>query len=100
MENELLEQIAELIRKQFEIFAASHPVAPQLLYTRVQAANLLGLAVTSLDLLIGRGDIRVRHFGSKILIPHEELVRVSKKDFDILWPEKGPNGTRRYVVKA
>lgn len=93
-DNELLDRIAELIKRALESFASAHPLGPQLLYTRSQAANLLGLGVASLDMLIGRGDIRVRHFGSKVLIAHEELVRVSKKDFDAIWPEK-TNGTKQ-----
>lgn len=90
-ENILLEQIAHIIDRKLEVFFADHPLAPQLLYTRVQAANLLGTSLSTLKKLISRGDLRVRRWGSSVLVPHDELVRISKKDIEILWPER-PNG--------
>lgn len=96
-ENELLRRIAELIKREFERFAANHPLGPQLLYSRKQASNLLSISLRSLQVLIDRGDIHVRRIGARRLIPHDELVEVSKKNFDVLWLEKEPNGTRRDV---
>lgn len=95
-ENELLKRITELIHREFERFAANHP-GQQLLYTRVQASNLLGISLSSLQILIARGDIGIHRIAKRVLISHEELVRVSKIDFDTLWPKKGPNGTRRQI---
>lgn len=82
------ERIAELIDKKLQHFVADHPLSPQLLYTRNQAANLLGTSLSTLKLLIDRGDLRVRRWGSSVLISHEELLRISRKDFSTLWPAK------------
>lgn len=87
-DNILLEQIAHIIDRKLEVFLADHPLSPQLLYTRKQAANVLGTSLSTLRLLIDRGDLRVRRWGSSVLIPHDELVRISKKDIEILWPER------------
>lgn len=95
----LVERIAERISKLLEHFALSHPLGPQLLYNKEQAANQLGVSTGSLQILIDRGDVRVRRWGSRVLIPREELERVAKKEFAELWPEKGPDGkTRRRIV--
>ena len=71
---------------------------PKLLYSRKEAAELLSISMSSLEILIARGDVRTRHFGKKRLIPYEELIRVSKRDIGKIWPEKGPNGTRRRIA--
>jgi Helix-turn-helix domain len=55
----------------------SHPVAPRLLYDRKEAARQLSISVRSLDYLIAGKKIAIRRIGSRILIPHEELVRLA-----------------------
>lgn len=84
----IVERIAERISKLLERFVLDHPLSPQVLYSRKQAANMLGTSLSTLKLLIDRGDLRVRRWGSAVLVPHEELLRIAKKDIDILWPEK------------
>jgi hypothetical protein len=55
----------------------SQPTAPRLLYSREEAAYQLSLSVRSLDHLIAGKKIEIRRIGSRILIPHEELVRLA-----------------------
>lgn len=67
----------------------------KLLYSRKEAATLLSISVASLEILISRGEIRVRHLGTRQLIPHEELERLARRDIAEIWPTKGPEGTTR-----
>jgi hypothetical protein len=57
----------------------SHPPAARLLYSRQAAADQLSISVRSLDYLITNRKITVRHIGSRVLIPHDELVRLATK---------------------
>ena len=90
---DLFNRIAKLIDKKLE----EHPSA-KLLYSRKEAAELLSISLATLQILIARGEIRTRRFGTRRLIPHEELLRVAKKDIPEIWPEKGPHGTRRRIA--
>lgn len=83
-----LDDIRMIIREELDGFALRHPMACQLLYTKSQAAILLGISVASLEILINRGEIKMRRFGSRKLIPHGELQRVANKDIPKLWPER------------
>lgn len=84
----ITKQLAELDKK-----VADH--GRKLLYTRKEAAELLSISVASLQILIHRGEIRIRHFGSRQLIPHAELERLAQRDVAQIWPQKGPQGTTR-----
>lgn len=96
----LLERIAQLLRELLDKkLEESAPGKKQkLLYTRKEAAELLSISVGSLQILISRGDIRIRRFGNRHLIPREELERLAHKDITQIWPEKGPQGTRRRIA--
>lgn len=52
----------------------------RILYDRKTAAVKLSLSVRSLDYLIAQKEILVRRVGTKILIPHGELIRFSRQD--------------------
>jgi hypothetical protein len=54
-----------------------HTNASRLLYTRKEAAYQISISVRSLDYLIAGKQIVTRRIGSRILIPHEELVRLA-----------------------
>jgi excisionase family DNA binding protein len=54
--------------------------APRLLYPRKEAAFQLGLSVRNLDYRILKGTIRARRVGSRVLVPHEELVKFASRD--------------------
>ena len=95
LEDDNFIRIGKILDAKLNAWAEAHPLGQQLLYTRRQAAIILAVSTSSIDILINRGELRIRRWGSKRLIPHEELVRVSKKDFSSIWPEKGDKGTRR-----
>jgi hypothetical protein len=54
-----------------------HNDAPRLLYDRKEAARQLSISIRSLDYMIAGRKIDTRRIGSRILIPHEELVRMA-----------------------
>jgi excisionase family DNA binding protein len=47
----------------------------RLLYDKQTAAETLSISLRSLNYLLSRGKIRFRRVGSRVLIPHAELVR-------------------------
>lgn len=57
-----------------------HQHEPRLLYDRKSAARQLSISVRSLDYLIVRGSVGARRIGSRVLIPHEELVKAALRD--------------------
>jgi excisionase family DNA binding protein len=65
----------------------SHP-APRMLYTRREAAKLLSLSVSTVQMLISRNLLGSRKIGSKRLIPHASLVAFSQKNLPSLWLPK------------
>jgi excisionase family DNA binding protein len=64
----------------------SHPETPcrqsnaRLLYSRKEAAYQLSISTRAIDYLIATREIAVRRNGSRILIPHAELVRYARAD--------------------
>lgn len=54
--------------------------AERILYTRVEAANLLSISVSSLDRLIADKRLAARRIGRKVLLPHVELMKLSCRD--------------------
>jgi excisionase family DNA binding protein len=70
------------------------------LLSRSDAAQFLGLAVSSIDLLIARGELRARRLGRRVLVPHAELVKFSKSDHGSIWPAKVNGRTTRNVRVA
>jgi hypothetical protein len=51
-----------------------------LLYDRRRAAAALSISIRSLDYLIASGSVRVRHIGSRVLVPAIELRRLAGED--------------------
>ena len=97
-DSNLINRITDLL-EQFEQKLQEHAAVNKLLYTRQEAAALLSISVESLDLIILHGDIRVRHVGRRRLVHREELERFAKsKAITAIWPEKGPDGTRRRIA--
>jgi hypothetical protein len=60
-----------------QISTESHTLAPRLLWDRKGAALQLSISIRALDYLIAGKQIATRRIGSRILIPHEELVRLA-----------------------
>ena len=64
-------------------------------YSREEAADALSLSVSTIDVLIGRGMLRVRRQGRRVLIPISEIQRFAKRDVAHIWPEKKNGHTVR-----
>lgn len=62
--------------------------APRMLYTRREAAKILSLSVSTIQMLVSRGLLSSRKIGSKRLIPHASLVAFSQKNLPSLWLPK------------
>ncbi len=50
----------------------------RLLYSKRDAAEQLSISLRSLNYLISRGELRFRRIGSRVLVPHGELVQFSR----------------------
>ena len=57
---------------------------PRLLYTREDAAYQLSVSVATLDRLIGKKELTARRIGRSVLIPHGELVKLSRRDVPVI----------------
>ena len=59
----------------------AHPCTlTRVLYTRDCAAHQLSINVRTLDRLIGNKQLTARRIGRKVLVPHVELMKLSRKD--------------------
>lgn len=58
------------------------------LYSRNEAAEALGLSLATIDVLVGRGMLRTRRQGKRVLIPQEEIERFAKREHASIWPPK------------
>src|ERR1700683_1068899 len=63
-------------------------LAPKLLYTRPEAAGMLSISVSSLDVLIGRGMLRAVRKGRRVLVHKTELERIARQNIPTIWPAK------------
>jgi hypothetical protein len=64
-------------------------------YSREQAAAQLAIPVSTLDVQIGIGRIRVERQGRRVFILHSELERFAGRSFAFLWPAKQNGKTVR-----
>lgn len=69
----------------------------RLLYSRAEAAALLSISVSSIDVMVGRGMIRSRRQGRRVLIPKTEVERVSRQNIPRIWPAKENGKTVRAI---
>lgn len=53
---------------------------PRILYARQEAARLLSVSVRTIDRLISTKALAVRRIGRSVLIPHVELMKLSRRD--------------------
>jgi excisionase family DNA binding protein len=52
----------------------------RILYSREDAAHQLSISVSTLDRLIGGKHLTARRIGRKVLVPHIELMKLSRRD--------------------
>ena len=97
--DKLQDQVAELTAQIADLKAAprEHWVATgsKVFVSKKDAAAVLSISVSSLDLLIVSGEIKVRRMGNRVLIPREQLERLTKRDIPAVWPKKRQGKTVR-----
>lgn len=69
-----------------------------LLLSRKDAASALSLSLSTIAMLIGTGQLRVRRHGRRVLIPVSEVERFAKRDVAHLWPAKVNGKTTRHAA--
>ena len=57
---------------------------PRILYTREDAAHQLSISIATLDRLIGKKEITARRIGRSVLIPHSELLKLSRRNVPVI----------------
>ena len=70
------------------------------LLTREEARAQLKISLSSLEVAIGRGMIRVRRIGPRVFIQQSEIERFVRRDVPRIWPEKKDGKTARSVLGA
>ena len=60
--------------------AEHQPVAGQILYGVEQAARVLGISAKFLRVCIGRGELRTRRCGTRLLLHRRELEKFAEHD--------------------
>jgi excisionase family DNA binding protein len=70
------------------------------LLTREEARAQLKIAVSTLDVAIRQGMIKVRRIGVRVLIPQSELDRFVRRDVHHIWPQKKDGKTVRSPLGA
>lgn len=56
---------------------AHQRILPRLLYSKREAAQMLGISPNTVTRDIGLGTIAARHYGRRVLIPREEIERIA-----------------------
>jgi excisionase family DNA binding protein len=69
-----------------------------LLHTRAEAAELLKISTSSLDILIARGLLPTRKIGRRRHVPRSALLAFAKKNVPRIWPPKIDHRTTRKVA--
>ncbi|MCU1273783.1 MAG: hypothetical protein JWO48_1214, partial [Bryobacterales bacterium] len=65
----------------------------KLLYSRLEAAEMLSFSVATLDVAIARGMLRARRNGRRVMIEKREIERFSRADHPHIWTRDGKRGT-------
>lgn len=71
-----------------------------LLYSRQEAARLLNISISSLEVMVGRGMLKPIHKGRRVMFSRAEIEREAKKEHSAIWPPKDHGKTRRYLAEA
>jgi excisionase family DNA binding protein len=59
---------------------ASSTESTKLMYSKLEAAELLSLSVRTIENLIGNRELTVRRVGKRVLISYESLLRFIRQD--------------------
>lgn len=66
----------------------------KLLFTRLEAAEMLSLSVSTLDTALCRGMLRVRRIGRRVMIEKREIEKFARIDHSAIWKNEGRRGSR------
>jgi hypothetical protein len=67
-------------------------LSEKLLFSKVEAAEMLSLSLSTMCVAIGRGMIRVRRNGRRVMIEKRELEKFSRADHPRIWAADGSRG--------
>lgn len=62
--------------------------APKILFSRAEAAGMLSISVSSLDVLIATGRLRAARKGRRVLIHLAEIERLAAREIPKIWPSR------------
>jgi excisionase family DNA binding protein len=62
--------------------------APKILFSRAEAAEMLSISVSSLDVLIATGRLKASHKGRRVLIHVAEIERMAAREVPRIWPPR------------
>jgi excisionase family DNA binding protein len=60
--------------------------APKIVYSRAEAAEMLSISVSSLDVLIATGRLKATRKGRRVLIHAAEIERMATLEIPRIWP--------------
>ena len=62
-------------KRRISFRRSNRTVSAPLAVRRQEAARMLGLSITTVDRAIKRGDLRVKRYGTRVMVPTIELQR-------------------------
>lgn len=68
--------------------------APKILYSRVEAAKMLSISVSSLDELIARGLLRAVRKGRRVALHVDDIERLAAKNLPRMWRQEWRNSRK------
>ena len=75
-------------------------LAPKVLYSRQEAAEMLSISLSSLQELMHRGLVKGIRKGHRLLIHRDEIERFAKQDVPQIWKPKQNGKTVRFGATA
>lgn len=66
----------------------------KLLFSRLEAAEILSFSVSTLDVAVARGMLRVRRMGRRVMFEKREIEKFARTDHSRIWPAGGARGWR------
>jgi len=64
----------------------------KLLFSKEEAAEMLSFSLSTMNVAIGRGMIRVRRNGRRVMIEKRELEKFARADHPRIWADDGGRG--------